>query len=238
MYRVHINAFALQAAGPHAAARAVSGGPVYVSDRPGHHDFDLLKRLVLPDGGVLRCLLPGRPTSDCLYTDVSKDGKTALKIWNINPVCGVVAAFNVQGSSFCRQRRKFHSHNVAPLAVTTVVGPADVPGLESGTGVFALYSDCTGVLKLVGSSTSPSPLVPLLSVQKQEKEEAEAEGMRVELAGRGGYDVVTVAPVAAAGVVSMGPVGLVNMVNAGGAVLKFTLETDGGLYMQANIMMQ
>ena len=26
------------------------GGPVYVSDRPGRHDFALLRRLVLPDG--------------------------------------------------------------------------------------------------------------------------------------------------------------------------------------------
>ncbi|CAN0051699.1 unnamed protein product, partial [Heterosigma akashiwo] len=38
----------------HGAARAVSGGPVYVSDRPGEHDAALLRRLVLPGGGVLR----------------------------------------------------------------------------------------------------------------------------------------------------------------------------------------
>ena len=28
----------------HALARAVSGGPVYVSDFPGKHDFDVLRR--------------------------------------------------------------------------------------------------------------------------------------------------------------------------------------------------
>ena len=39
----------------HAAARAVGGVPVYVSDKPGQHDPSLLRRLVLPDGGVLRC---------------------------------------------------------------------------------------------------------------------------------------------------------------------------------------
>ena len=32
------------------SARAISGGPVYVSDKPGSHDFDLLRKLVLPDG--------------------------------------------------------------------------------------------------------------------------------------------------------------------------------------------
>lgn len=68
------------AAQAHAAARAVSGAAVYVSDYPGVHDFDLLKKLVLADGTVLRARLPGRPTADCLFTDVLRDGKTALKV--------------------------------------------------------------------------------------------------------------------------------------------------------------
>ena len=38
----------------HARARAASGGPVVVSDEPGCHDALLLRRLVLPDGSVLR----------------------------------------------------------------------------------------------------------------------------------------------------------------------------------------
>ena len=36
------------------------------SDKPGHHDFNLLKKLVLSDGSILRAKLPGRPTRDCL----------------------------------------------------------------------------------------------------------------------------------------------------------------------------
>jgi raffinose synthase len=44
------------------------------SDAPGKHDFELLKRIVLPDGSVLRALLPGRPTKDCLFTDPARDG--------------------------------------------------------------------------------------------------------------------------------------------------------------------
>ena len=52
-------------AGPlHAAARAVGGCPVYVSDSPGKHDFDLLRQLVFPSGKVLRAKLPGRPTRE------------------------------------------------------------------------------------------------------------------------------------------------------------------------------
>ena len=40
----------------HAVARAVGGCGVYVSDHPGKHNLDLLRRLVLPDGSVLRAL--------------------------------------------------------------------------------------------------------------------------------------------------------------------------------------
>ena len=58
---------------------------MYVSDRVGEHDFSLLRRLVLPDGSVLRCRLLGRPTADCLFRDVSRDQQTVLKV-----LCGVV----------------------------------------------------------------------------------------------------------------------------------------------------
>ncbi len=54
----------------HAAGRAVSGGPVYVSDKPDAHDFKLLKKLVLSDGSLLRADNVGRPTRDCLFADV------------------------------------------------------------------------------------------------------------------------------------------------------------------------
>jgi hypothetical protein len=53
---------------------------VYVSDKPGHHDFALLRRLVAPDGGLLRPLLPGRPTRDCLFRDAMRDNQTLLKV--------------------------------------------------------------------------------------------------------------------------------------------------------------
>lgn len=53
---------------------------MYVSDSPGQHDFGLLKKLVLPDGSVLRAQLPGRPTADCLFSDVLRDGKSLLKV--------------------------------------------------------------------------------------------------------------------------------------------------------------
>lgn len=45
------------------------------SDKPGEHDFKILKKLVLPDGSVLRARYAGRPTRDCLFLDPVMDGK-------------------------------------------------------------------------------------------------------------------------------------------------------------------
>ena len=39
----------------HAGSRAICGGPVYVSDSIGGHDFDLIKKLVFPDGTIPKC---------------------------------------------------------------------------------------------------------------------------------------------------------------------------------------
>ena len=61
-------------------ARVISGGAIYVSDKPGHHDFQLLHELVLEDGSCLRARQPGRPCRDCLFMDVLRDDKTALKV--------------------------------------------------------------------------------------------------------------------------------------------------------------
>ncbi|KAK4839996.1 hypothetical protein QYF36_026532 [Acer negundo] len=63
----------------HAVARAVGGCGVYVSDKPGKHDFKILKRLVLAHGSVLRAKYPGRPTRDCLFSDPVMDGKRLLQ---------------------------------------------------------------------------------------------------------------------------------------------------------------
>ncbi|KAL6547035.1 flavodoxin-like fold protein [Orobanche minor] len=95
----------------HAAARAVGGCAIYVSDKPGQHDFNLLKKLVLPDGSILRAKLPGRPTRDCLFSDPARDGKSLLKIWNLNDHNGVVGVFNCQGAGWCKHGKKNLIHD-------------------------------------------------------------------------------------------------------------------------------
>lgn len=80
----------------HAVARAIGGCAVYVSDKPGEHDFDVINRLVLPDGSILRARYAGRPTRDCLFSDPVTDGRSLMKIWNLNKTTGVVGVFNCQ----------------------------------------------------------------------------------------------------------------------------------------------
>ncbi|KAI9128302.1 hypothetical protein K1719_001295 [Acacia pycnantha] len=91
----------------HTAPRAISGGPVYVSDSVGRHNFKLLNKLVLIlDGTILRCQHYALPTRDCLFQDPLHDAKTMLKIWNLNKNTGVSGVFNCQGGGWCHVSRR------------------------------------------------------------------------------------------------------------------------------------
>jgi len=114
----------------HAAGRAVSGGPVYVSDTPDKHDFDLMRKLVLSDGSVLRADFPGRPTLDCLFGDVTCD-PVLLKVFSYNRDCAVIGVFN------CNH----HKNEFERAAIAGTVAPSDAPGLPGKYFVgFAQHS--------------------------------------------------------------------------------------------------
>ncbi len=102
----------------HAAGRAVSGGPVYVSDKPDAHDFKLLKKLVLSDGSVLRADNIGRPTRDCLFADVLHE-PVLLKVFNYNRDCAVIGVFNAN----------YHPAEDARVTIAGTVSPSDAPDL-------------------------------------------------------------------------------------------------------------
>uniref|UniRef100_A0A1D2A580 galactinol--sucrose galactosyltransferase n=1 Tax=Auxenochlorella protothecoides TaxID=3075 RepID=A0A1D2A580_AUXPR len=196
-----------RAAALHAAARAVSGGPVYVSDSPGRHCVPLLKRLVLPDGGVLRALRPGRPTRDSLFLDVCCDARSCLKVWNLNPRGGVLAAFNLQGSAWDWGRRRYRTHEAAPPPLPARAAVWDVEpyrGAPSGDR-FAMHVDGAEGVLVVDAAGGVDLQVP-----------------------SGGAVMVTVAPVVTSpdGQVSAAPLGLANMLNCGGAVRDFHWQTS------------
>ena len=111
----------------HAAGRAVSGGAVYVSDTPEAHNFDVLRKLVLSDGTVLRADSVGRPTRDCLFADVTRE-PVLLKVFNFNRDCAVLGLFNAN----------YHSSKGDQKPLEGTVSPADAPGLKGEE--FAAFS--------------------------------------------------------------------------------------------------
>jgi hypothetical protein len=85
-----------------AVLRAVSGGPVYVSDPVGTTVAEQLWPMMLKDGRILRCDQNGLPTEDCLF-DNPQESKMPLKIWNKVKDSYVIAAFNInlKGETVC-----------------------------------------------------------------------------------------------------------------------------------------
>lgn len=75
--------------------RAVSGGPVYVSDKVGETNPAYIWPLIRKDGSVIRCDGVGMPTADCLLGNPLTSRKP-LKIWNRFGENYVVAAFSIR----------------------------------------------------------------------------------------------------------------------------------------------
>ncbi|CAA0824916.1 Probable galactinol--sucrose galactosyltransferase 4 [Striga hermonthica] len=84
----------------HAGSRAICGGPIYVSDSLGGHDFDLLRKLVFQDSTI--------PNAFTLL---------------FPPYGGVVGAFNCQGAGWdpIERRIKGYSQCYKPLYVSVHV---------------------------------------------------------------------------------------------------------------------
>ncbi|KAK2968372.1 hypothetical protein RJ640_027984 [Escallonia rubra] len=197
----------------HAASRAISGGPIYVSDTVGKHNFELLKRLALPDGSILRCQYYALPTRDRLFDDPLHDGKTMLKIWNLNKYTGVLGAFNCQGGGWSREDRTNKCFSECSHTVTSMASPSDIewksgknPISVEETQVFALYK--YHEKKLILSKPTDSIEISLEPFN---------------------FELITVSPVTtvARKCVQFAPIGLVNMLNSGGAIQSFASDDEG-----------
>ncbi|XP_019154552.1 PREDICTED: probable galactinol--sucrose galactosyltransferase 2 isoform X2 [Ipomoea nil] len=191
----------------HAAARSIGGSAIYVSDKPGNHNFELLKKLVLPDGSVLRAQLPGRPTIDCLFTDPARDGTSLLKIWNVNKCTGVVGVFNCQGAGWCRVAKKTRIHDTSPGTLTGSVQATDVDSIAQiaspdWSGDTVIYTYRSGeIVRLPKGASLPVTLGVLE------------------------YELFHISPLKdIAPNISFAPIGLLDMFNSGGAVEKYEVH--------------
>ena len=116
--------------------RAVSGGPVYVSDKLGRSKKELLLPLVLSDGKVLMCDRPAMPTADCLTEDARSSGKI-FKVQNICGDAGVIAAFNLDENE---------------NTVCGNISPADIDGLKGER--FAVYEHFSKEMVILNKNES------------------------------------------------------------------------------------
>ncbi|MBP3961698.1 Sip1-related alpha-galactosidase [Paenibacillus lignilyticus] len=82
----------------HAVLRAISGGPVYVSDKVGETDAEVLRPLILSDGRILRADKPGVPTEDVLLVNPVETA-VPLKIMSRSGDSGLLACFHIHADA-------------------------------------------------------------------------------------------------------------------------------------------
>uniref|UniRef100_A0A0A0LU62 galactinol--sucrose galactosyltransferase n=1 Tax=Cucumis sativus TaxID=3659 RepID=A0A0A0LU62_CUCSA len=196
----------------HGAARALGGCAVYVSDKPGNHDFKILRKLVLPDGSVLRARHAGRPTRDCLFRDTVMDGKSVLKIWNLNKLTGIIGVFNCQGAGhwpLMKVAKSEETSTCTKLSLTGSVCPNDVEFLEDVAGEnwdgdSAVYAFNSG------------------SLSKLKRKESLQVGLRTLEC-----EIYTISPIRVfSNDIHFAPIGLLEMYNSGGAIETLSHSMD------------
>jgi len=117
-----------------AVLRAVSGGPVYISDPVGMTDPAMLRPLMLKDGRILRCEGQGMPTEDILLRNCAEE-PIPLKIWNRSGETGIIGVWNVNGNG---------------MEVKGALSVEDVAGMCGE--YFAIYSHFARKVYRVGRS--------------------------------------------------------------------------------------
>jgi raffinose synthase len=117
----------------HAVARAISGGPVYVTDIPGEQKFDILWPLIDNTGRILRADKPAMVSEECLF---QIQEKKPLKAFSFAGNAGLLAVFNAADAD----------------SIEGKISPADVDGIVGNSfAVYEFFSKQLSVLKLTDS---------------------------------------------------------------------------------------
>ena len=137
----------------HASSRAISGSPIYVSDRVDEHDFDIIRKLTTSDGKLLMAIDIAKPTEDSIF--VSPEDNDLYKIFNYNKFGGVIGIFNLTDSKD---------------EISKSFSPSDIPRFKNGN--FILYyhnknsfetknADGKSVVSLKGTSSEIVTVMPI-----------------------------------------------------------------------------
>ncbi|KAI4295150.1 hypothetical protein MLD38_040605 [Melastoma candidum] len=194
----------------HAGSRAICGGPVYVSDSVGGHDFDLIGKLVFPDGTIPKCIKFALPTRDCLFKNPLFNDETALKIWNLNKYGGVIGAFNCQGAGWDPKEKRIKGYSRCYHPISASVRFTDVEwdqhdGHIGPVNEFAVY--LSQAEKLLLKTTESGPID--ITIQPSS------------------FEIFTFVPLQSLGGSKFSPIGLTNMFNSGGTIQSLVYREDG-----------
>ncbi|KAK4375604.1 hypothetical protein RND71_006281 [Anisodus tanguticus] len=177
-------------------------------DAPGKHNFDVLRKLVLPDGTILRARLPGRPTKDTLFSDPSRDGP--FEDMEHEQIHWCAWSIHCQGAAWCTVERKNTFHKTNSEAVTGYIRGRDVHFISEAsvdpnwTGDCVLYSHGNAEIVVLPHNAAMPVSFKIIE-----------------------HETYTVTPIKVlAPGFSFAPLGLIDMYNAGGAVegLKYELK--------------
>ncbi len=78
-----------------ARSKAVSGGPIYLSDAPGDINRELVSHLCLADGRILRTAEPAVPTPESIFIDSYQSDRAFRVLAPVNRDSAVVVAYNL-----------------------------------------------------------------------------------------------------------------------------------------------
>ncbi|KAF3500239.1 hypothetical protein F2Q69_00039478 [Brassica cretica] len=201
----------------HAASRAISGGPVYLSDHlgEGSHNFELIKKLAFFDGTVPRCIHYALPTRDSLFKNPLFDKESILKIFNFNKFGGVIGAFNCQGAGWSPKEHRFKGYKECYMSVSGTIHVSDIEWDQNpeAEGSEVIYSGDYLVYK------NQSEEILFMN--------SKSDGMEITLKPSS-FDLFSFVPVTELGSsgVRFAPLGLINMFNCVGTVQE--MEVTGG----------
>lgn len=136
----------------HAAARCVSGGPVYITDEPGKHDIEVLEQMTAPtiQGGtvILRPSVIGRTVD--IYQGYNEGHILRIGSYTgwAKTGSGILGLFNIQSTE-----------------VSTIISLQDFPGIHEGTdGQYVIRAHTsnkiTGIMRPLDQDSLVSVVLP------------------------------------------------------------------------------
>jgi hypothetical protein len=129
-----------------AVARAMSGGPIYLSDEPENIDDTVLKPLTYKDGRILGTLAPAVPLPESLMQDPYTDGKSFNVIAPLKNKTAAIMAVNLsQDDKYVTAKVSLKDYAFAGGMIQPYNGLWETP--KEGILLYDYYKGTAEVLK-------------------------------------------------------------------------------------------